>query len=178
MAVDPIDGGRYAVESGSGATYVVDLPRGDCTCPDHEIRGERCKHLRRVAIEVTERRVPPPGYREGRCSCCRRPAFLPEPGPPLCPDCWLEGGDVAVDRETGDTVVVRRTTTTPASEYRIGAAGCTVAEYPRNDGYPPEDPVVEVVYPFDGDPDVDLEDLRGYAFPRSRLSARDAAIVE
>ena len=60
MAVRPLGDGRYVVESGSGGTYVVDLDRGRCSCPDHEIRGARCKHMRRVAIEITEGRVPTP----------------------------------------------------------------------------------------------------------------------
>lgn len=178
MAVRPLGRGRYAVSSQSGAEYLVDLPRGDCSCPDHEIRGERCKHLRRVAIEVTERRVPPPGELRGDCTICGREAFLPEDGPAVCPDCWLERGDVATDRETGDTVVVYRMTDETAAERYIDAAGCTVAEYPRNDGYPPEDPVVEVVYPFDDDAATDLDERRRYAFPYSRLDVRDEMIVE
>lgn len=177
MAVRPLGSGRYAVESDSGETYHVDLLGGDCSCPDHEIRGERCKHLRRVAIEVTERRVPPPGRRRGECAVCRRPSFVPEVGPAVCGDCWLERGDIATDRETGDTVVVYGMTNETAAERYIEGAGCTVAEYPRNDGYPPDDPVVEVVYPFDSAGRTDIEDRRRYAFPRSRLAARDEMLV-
>ena len=178
MAVRPLGGGRYAVDSGSGATYVVDLLAGTCRCPDHEIRGERCKHLRRVAIEITERRVPPPGYRRADCTICRQLSFVPESGLAVCESCWLERGDFATDRETGDTVVVYRMTNETAAERYIDAADCTVADYPKNDGYPPDDPVVEVVYPFDGDPDADLDDRRRYAFPRSRLAARDEMLIE
>jgi len=60
MAVRALPDGRYAVESEGGATYVVDLDAGRCSCPDHEIRGTRCKHMRRVAIEITEGRIPAP----------------------------------------------------------------------------------------------------------------------
>ena len=60
MAVRPLGDGRYVVESGSGGTYVVDLEAGRCSCPDHEIRGARCKHMRRVAIEITAGRLPTP----------------------------------------------------------------------------------------------------------------------
>ena len=178
MSVTPVGGGRYTVESHSGATYLVDLPGGDCSCPDHTIRRERCKHLRRVAIEVTERRVPPPGRRQATCTVCRRPSFVPDPGPAVCGNCWLERGDIATDRETGETVVVYRLTDETADERVIEAAGGTVAEYPKNDGYPPEDPVVEVVYPFSGDPDAGLEERPRYAFPRSRLAVRDEMLIE
>lgn len=178
MAVRTVGHGRYAVESQSGETYLVDLPQSDCTCPDHEIRGERCKHLRRVAIEVNERRVPPPGKRRADCVGCRRESFVPELGPSLCGDCWLERGDVATDRETGDTVVVYRLTDERADERYIEAAGCTVANYPRNDGYPSDDPVVEVVYPFSGSPGADLEERPRYGFPYSRLAVRDQMLIE
>jgi hypothetical protein len=178
MAVRPLGAGRYAVESASGAEYLVDLPESDCACPDHAIRGERCKHLRRVAIEVTERRVPPPGRTEADCTVCGRESFVPESGPAVCEDCWVERGDLATDRETGDTVVVHRLTDETAAERYIEAADCTVAGYPKNDGYPRDDPVVEVVYPFSGDADADLDERTRYAFPYSRLAIRDQMIVE
>lgn len=179
MAVRPLGRGRYAVDSASGATYVVDLSASECSCPDHEIRGERCKHLRRVAIEVTERRVPPPGRRLADCAVCRRPSFVPESTAiPVCDDCRLGRSDIATDRETGDTVIVYRMTDETAAERYVEAADCTVAEYPKNDGYPADAPVVEVVYPFSGDPDADIEDRPRYAFPRSRLAARDEMLIE
>jgi len=177
MAVRPLGGGRYAVESGSDAEYLVDLPNGDCTCPDHEIRGERCKHLRRVAIEINERRVPAPGRIEADCAVCGRGSFVPETGPAVCDDCWVERGDLATDRETGDAVVVYRLTDETAAERYIEAADCTVADYPKNDGYPPEDPVVEVVYPFSGGREANLDGRPRYAFPYSRLAVRDQMIV-
>lgn len=60
MAVRRLPDGRYAVETDSDTTYVVDLASGRCSCPDHEIRGAHCKHLRRVAIEITRGRLDPP----------------------------------------------------------------------------------------------------------------------
>ena len=166
MAVRPLRGGRYAVDSESGATYVVDLPEATCTCPDHQLRGRRCKHVRRVAIEVNRRLVPPPGERVGTCVACGREAFVPEARDlPLCDDCRLAPGDVVTDRETGDPLVVERVTDRRADAVGIEAAGCTVADYPTNEGYPAGDPVVEVVYPGSlrrGDP-------RVYSFPLSRL---------
>ena len=177
MAVGPVGGGRYIVEAQSDNTYVVDLLAGDCTCPDHTIRGERCKHLRRVAIEVNRGRVAPPGKLRGTCEACRREAFLPEEGPPLCDVCRLEPGDFATDRETGDTVVVARVTGARADEVTVGEGGGTVADYPTNEGYPGEDLVVEVVYPFSR-PEVAFADLPRYAFPLSRLARRDATLVD
>ena len=178
MAVRPVGEGRYVVESQSGAEYLVDLPNSDCSCPDHEIRGEHCKHIRRVAIEVTERRVPAPGMTVADCAICGPESFVPESGPAVCGDCWLERGDLATDRETGDTVVVYRLTDETAAERYIEAADTTVADYPKNDGYPRDDPVVEVVYPFSGDRDADLDERPRYAFPYSRLAVRDEMIVE
>lgn len=60
MAVAPLED-SYLVETESGGSYVVDPVDGTCTCPDQRIRQEVCKHLRRVAIEITAGRVPPPG---------------------------------------------------------------------------------------------------------------------
>jgi len=177
MAVDPLGSGRYAVESQSDNTYVVDLLAGDCTCPDHTIRGERCKHLRRVAIEVNRGRVAPPGRVRGACEACRREAFLPEDGPPLCDACRLEPGDLATDRETGDAVLVARVTDARADEVTVGDGEVTVADYPTNEGYPTDDLLVEVVYPFSR-PDTSRADLPRYSFPLSRLDRREAALVD
>lgn len=177
MSVAPLGGGRYTVEGQSGETYVVDLPESDCTCPDHTIRGERCKHLRRVVIEVNRGRVAPPGKRRGTCEACGREAFLPEIGPPLCDACRLDPGDFVTDRETGDLVVVARVTDRRAHEVTIGSRNQTVADYPTNEGYPTDDLVVEVVYPFSR-PDVRFADLPRYSFPLSRLARRDEALVD
>jgi hypothetical protein len=171
MAVVPLGSGRYAVESGSDSRYVVDLPAGDCDCPDHTFRDERCKHLRRVSIEISRGELPPPGRLAGDCRACGRSAFLPEDDPPLCENCVLEPGALARDRETGDLVVVVETTGERADEREIPGAGVTVADYGTNRDYPADDPVVEVVYPFSGDPGAPLSARRRYAFPYSRLAA-------
>jgi len=173
MAVRPLPGSRYAVDSASGATYVVDAAAGTCTCPDHQIRGRRCKHVRRVAIEITAGRVPPPGQVRAACDACGAETFVPEraPTPHLCGACAIEPGAIVVDRETGDRLVVARVTDQRADETPVTAADCTVAAYPTNDGYPSEDLVVEATYLGDGD--------RRYSFPRSRLRRTDdAAIVD
>lgn len=169
MAVRPLGRGRYAVDSQSGATYVVDLPAGTCTCPDHAIRGEQCKHIRRVAIEVTAGRVPAPGKRAATCDACGTPTFVPETAEPpaLCAACFLEPGDRVVDRETGDSLVVAAVTNRRADETPIEAADCTVAEYPTNRAYPSDDLVVEAVYAGDAGRNAQP---RRYAFPLSRLT--------
>ena len=177
MAVRPIGGGRYAVDSQSGATYVVDLPESRCSCPDHEIRQERCKHLRRVAIEVTSHRVPPPGKRRATCAQCGVETFVPEAAgePSLCGSCTFESGDIVLDRETGDRLVVAHVTTERADEYVIESADCTVAEYETNAGYPGDDLVVEATYLGDT---VRRERLRVYAFPHSRLGGTDQRLLD
>jgi hypothetical protein len=47
------DDGKYTVFSGSGETYTVTLPAGECTCPDGQ-RGSWCKHAHRVAFVTGE----------------------------------------------------------------------------------------------------------------------------
>jgi hypothetical protein len=59
----------------------------------------------------------------------------------------------------------------------VGEGGGTVADYPTNEGYPGDDLVVEVVYPFSR-PEVALADLPRYSFPLSRLARRDATLVD
>ena len=58
MSVLPEGGEMYTVVGQNGGTYTVDGRRGRCTCPDHEHRGARCKHLRRVALATGARPVP------------------------------------------------------------------------------------------------------------------------
>jgi hypothetical protein len=176
MAVTALGEGRYEVQNREGRAYVVDLPDGDCTCPDHRIRGESCKHLRRVAIEVTRGQVPAPGKVRGTCRGCGREAFVPEDGPSFCRGCRLEPGDLATDRETGDAVLVVRVTDERADAVEVDGTGRSVADYETNAGYPADDPVVEVVYPFGGGKS--LDERRRYAFPHSRLLPRDAALVD
>jgi hypothetical protein len=50
----------YLVYSESGNSYFVDARDEVCQCPDHEFRGARCKHIRRVAYATG--REPLPGY--------------------------------------------------------------------------------------------------------------------
>jgi hypothetical protein len=47
------DDGKFTVFSGSGETYTVNLPAGECTCPDGQ-RGSWCKHAYRVAFVTGE----------------------------------------------------------------------------------------------------------------------------
>jgi hypothetical protein len=172
MAVRAEGGGRYAVDSESGNTYTVDLPAGRCSCPDHAIRGERCKHLRRVALEVTARQVPAPGQRAVDCMACGGRSFVPEDGPAVCRGCAREHGMPVRDRRTGDLLVVVEQTGARADETTVARdeGDTTVADYPTNRGYPPDDPVVYAVYPFSGDAGDDLDELKRYAFPHSRLA--------
>jgi hypothetical protein len=166
----------YAVTTESGHTYRVDLRNRTCSCPDHRMRGERCKHRRRVAIEITARRVAPPGKERARCDACGAVTFVDsdtEP-PHRCRDCRLVPGDVVLDRETGDRLVVARRTDERADERVVEATGDTVAEYERNDGYPGDDTVVEATYLTDA---VRSESPRRYAFPRSRLDRTDTQLV-
>ncbi len=177
MAVRHLHGANYAVDSESGATYVVDATAGSCTCPDATIRGETCKHQRRVALEITSRRVPPPGKRRADCAACGTETFVPETsGPPaLCGTCNLDAGDVVLDRETGDRLVVAAVTDERADEVTIEAADTTVADYPTNEGYPVDDLVVEVRYL----PDAVSGRSRTYSFPLSRLQrVADAALID
>jgi hypothetical protein len=170
MAVSPLSDGRYAVDSQSGATYTVSLPRTRCSCPDHEIRGERCKHLRRVAIEITEGRVPPPGFRTANCLACGRGTFVPENARlPLCPYCEFDAGERVRDRETGDLLTVVHTTDRRAAEVEIETLDSTVAAHPTNRAYDPGEPVVEAVYPGSDN---------HYSFPRSRLVRRPQATAD
>lgn len=50
----------YAVNSGSGATYRVDVGAETCSCPDHRKRAVFCKHLRRVDLEIRAGLIPGP----------------------------------------------------------------------------------------------------------------------
>jgi len=174
MAVHSM-GETYAVDSESGERYAVDPVEGACSCPDARMREETCKHLRRVALEITAGRVPPPGEQPA----CRSCGAETEPGdepPVLCSACTLDPGDVVLDRETGDRLVVVRVSARRADEVEIAATETTVAAHPSNNGYPPGDPVVEAVYAADI---ARRDDPRRYAFPLARLeSADDAAVVD
>ena len=57
-------GGIYSVHSQSGKTYRVDVALEECTCPDQQQTStERCKHIRRVELEIRHRTVPTPDGR-------------------------------------------------------------------------------------------------------------------
>lgn len=171
MTVRPLGEGRYEVGGASGHHYLVSHSEGWCTCPDHLMRGGRCKHRQRVALEIAAGSVPGPDKRVTLCAACDvETAVEPAADPPLCDDCRLAPGTVAVDRETGDPVIVVEVLTDRADEVPILEAHTTVADYPGNREYPPRDPVVCVVYPGSIRP---VSRGRGppkrYAFPISRL---------
>ena len=48
----------YHVYSQAGTEYTIDLRTASCTCPDAEYRSARCKHVRRVEMEVGKRPIP------------------------------------------------------------------------------------------------------------------------
>ncbi|MFB6080999.1 MAG: SWIM zinc finger family protein [Haloferacaceae archaeon] len=173
MTVRPLRDGRYVVET-DGGTYVVDLVSRTCTCPDHAIRGARCKHLRRVAMEVTAGRVPAPDRRTSACAVCGERLFVPMAarGPQLCARHERAPGDVVRDRETGGLLVVSETTTERADEHRTGE-GRLVADYPTNADYGAHEPVVLAVYLAAADDD----EPRRYAFPASRLVPVDPGVA-
>lgn len=165
----PLRDRRYVVETGGG-TYVVALDAGTCTCPDHAIRGSRCKHIRRVAMDVTGGTLPAPDERIGVCGVCGAETFVPfsAPGPHLCEDHAFATGDAVRDRETGKLLVVTRTTGERADEYRTDE-GRTIEEYATNADYGAHEPVVEAVYAESLGPGHGLADARSYGFPASRL---------
>lgn len=165
MTVRPLRDRRYVVET-DGGTYVVDVERRTCTCPDHAIRGARCKHLRRVAIEITTGRVPAPDERPAVCAVCGRETFVPldATGPQLCQRHAFAPGDVATDRETGTALVVVSTIAARADAVET-REGRRVADYETNRHYGRHEPVVEAVYLDDRPP------RRRYRFPASRLRA-------
>ncbi len=176
MAVAPLGSGRYAVATEHGS-YLVDAREHSCTCPDHTFRGERCKHLRRVAIEITEGAVPPPSHVAVGCAVCGTTTFVHRdaPGPHLCDEHALARGDLATDRETGATVLVVGVSPRRADEVRIESHDCTVAEYETNRAYPASDPVVTAVFPAGAafDDGTTPDSLRVYSFPASRLRRID-----
>ncbi|RKD93871.1 SWIM zinc finger family protein [Halopiger aswanensis] len=173
MSVLALGDGLYEVESGSESTYLVDLGAGRCTCPDHVFRDARCKHIRRVAIEITEGRTPPPGEIAVECHDCGETLFVDEDAtePCYCDDHELRPGDTARDRETGDRLTVVDVSDYRADAVEIGTTGDTVAEYATNADYEPDVPVVGAVYPHASvKPNgVVPSSLKVYVFPRTRL---------
>lgn len=173
MLVRPLRNDRYVVET-AGGTYVVDLEAGSCTCPDAAIRESRCKHLRRVAIEVNEGRVAPPGKRAHTCAVCGERVFVPvaQTGPALCAAHRHRVGDVVRDRESDDLLLVTREAAGRADETTTDD-GRRISEFPTNANYGSHEPVVEAVYLASVDPhgglDRAVSGLRRYQFPASRL---------
>ncbi|MFC7204929.1 SWIM zinc finger family protein [Haloferax namakaokahaiae] len=172
MAVRPLRDGRYVVET-DGGTYVVDIDARTCTCPDNAIRHARCKHLRRVAIEITLGEVPLPGEKSATCAVCGSRTFVPMDfhGPALCADHEHRPGDLVRDRETGGLLVVMRRLHTRADETPT-PTGKLVSEYETNEEYGDHEPVFEAVYleSIRATANLDaLEHQRAYRFPASRL---------
>ena len=172
MTVRTLRDRRYVVET-DGGTYVVSLDDGTCTCPDHAIRGARCKHLRRVAIDVASGSVPAPDERVAVCAVCGGEAFVPRDadGSQLCARHGFESGDIVRDRETGDRLVVVAVTTERADTYRTDE-GRTVDAYDSNAEYGAHEPVVEVAYVESIRPDRGVDEATRYGFPASRLTRR------
>lgn len=181
MAVRPLRDGRYVVET-EGGTYVADVETGTCTCPDNAIRGAQCKHLRCVAIEITERLVPAPGERASVCAVCGRRTFVPrfDRAPALCARHDRAPGDLVRDRETQSLLVVVRATGERADES-VTADGTVVADYETNANYGRHEPVFEAVYvdsvPLSGGV-ADLSGRKRYRFPASRLRPVESAFAD
>ncbi|WP_081655644.1 hypothetical protein [Halopiger goleimassiliensis] len=178
MSVLPLGDGLYEIESASDNTYLVDLEAGRCTCPDHVFRDARCKHVRRVAIEITEGRTPPPGEIAVPCHDCGEPVFVDEdaPEPIYCEAHAIAPGDTVRDRETGDRLTVVDVSDLRADAVTIREADCTVADYGTNENYDSDVPVVGAVYPHanvkrNG---VVPRSLKVYTFPRTRLEKAPA----
>lgn len=175
MSVLAIGRGTYEVENEDGETYLVDLPAGRCTCPDHHFRGVRCKHIRRVALEITAGAVPAPDQIAVECERCGETTFLDEDTsrPYLCEDHELSVGDTVYDRNSGDPLLVVGLTDRRADEVSIPRKRRTVADHYSNREYDADAPVVAVVYPQS----LSLTEdgpapgaLTVYSFPRPRLS--------
>ncbi|WP_440766635.1 SWIM zinc finger family protein [Natronorubrum sp. DTA7] len=174
MSVLSLGDGLYEVESASDHTYLVDLEGGRCTCPDHIFREARCKHIRRVAIEITDGRTPPPGEVAVPCHDCGTAVFVDEDvadAPAYCDEHAIWPGSAVRDRETGDRLTVVDVSDLRADAVQIGAADCSVADYATNENYEPDVPVVGAVYPHAtvATNGVIPGSLKVYVFPRTRL---------
>ena len=173
MVVWPLRDGRYLVDR-EGHTYVVDADRAACSCPDSAIRGARCKHVRRVAIEIHAGLVPAPDERERPCAVCGGRAFVAADarGPAVCRDHDHDPGDIVTDRETGTLLVIVDATGRRADDART-EEGRLVADYDSNAAYGRHEPVfaaryVDALPTRSGDGRPDAAGHR-YLFPASRL---------
>ena len=176
MTVWPLRDGRYLVET-DGGSYVVDAARAVCSCPDSALRGARCKHVRRVALEIAAGLVPAPDRDERVCAVCGGAAFVDRDarGPVLCARHDHDPGTVVADRETGKRLVVVGTTGERADEARTNE-GRLVADYDTNAAYGRHEPAVAARY-VDSSPashhgrdrSETASGGRCYLFPASRL---------
>lgn len=171
MTVRPFGEG-YLVDC-DGGTHYVGLAPSNCSCGESPAE-DRCEHVRRVAIEINLGRVPPPSERTVPCAGCDRRVAVSaaDSTPALCAECRLEPGDVVVD-EAGDgetPLLVVSAPGRPADVVALTGDDRTVADYPGNDGYPADEPVVEVVYPRTVSTD---RSPRRYRFPLARLERPD-----
>lgn len=176
MTITALGDAIYEIGTEHGTTYLVDLASNRCSCPDHTYRDVRCKHLRRVAIEITEGRVPPPGKLAVECDVCGEELFVDECTVQeelhYCEAHTLEPGAFVRDRETGDRLLVVHVSDRRADRVRIGESAYSVATYPNNRSYDPTDPVVGAVYPQSVEMTArgpEPDELRVYSFPYSRL---------
>ncbi len=163
---------QYLVDT-DGGSYVVDVGSDTCTCPDYEIRHHRCKHLRRVDMEIGIGRVPAPGERVAACAVCGAGVFVPtrETGAFLCGDHRPAVGAFVRDREADKLLVVTGVTRTRADEYRT-ADGTRISDYETNADYGDHEPVIEAVYvgnAMRSPGPLDVSGRRRYGFPASRL---------
>ncbi len=178
MAVWALRDGRYLVDR-EGRTYVVDAERAACTCPDSAIRGARCKHVRRVAIEIDAGLVPAPDERERPCAVCGGRAFVAVDarGPALCARHDHDPGSLVADRETGTLLVVTEAVDRRADDAHTDE-GRLVADYDTNAAYGRHEPVFAARYvdalPAGGSR-ARRPDPAGprYLFPASRLRPVD-----
>lgn len=171
MTLRPLGDGRTIVET-DGGTYVVDAAHEQCTCPDHAIRGARCKHLRRVAMEAAAGTIPPAGMREGACALCGDPVFVELDQPTaLCERHAFAPGECVVDRETGSLLIVVEATTDRADERWIDDDQ-SIAAVETNHHYGDHEPVVKAVYANAVGRQADGSAKR-YGFPAGRLRHTD-----
>jgi hypothetical protein len=173
MTVWPLRDGRYLVAR-EGRTYVVDAERATCTCPDSTIRGARCKHVRRVAIEIDAGFVPAPDERERPCAVCGGPAFVTADagGPALCSRHDHAPGDLVADRETGNLLVIAAATGRRADDARTDE-NRLVADYDTNAAYGRHEPVFAARYVDAAGGRRAAAPGRTYLFPASRLRPVD-----